>query len=144
MAEPIAGVGYLAGQCGYTGTDWQKLQMLWGYYDRWYENVEETTPVNGNEIFITPVDTNYVHVLQFYSMAQFDAVARTGSVRLMAGDVSCAMLYPTTSFESGVWYNGSPNVVLKEGDKVRFYVAGMAEGKAIKLLVWGYKMRLDL
>ena len=144
MAEPIAEVGYLAGLCGHTGTDWQKLQMLWGYYDTISEAVVDTELVAGtNILYGTAVPVGEVWVVTTVAGRYDGAVATALYTGCTVGGVAVNTVsaVPPTS---AVWYPAIGQFVLKEGDKAHCFILDAAAGDDGYLRYCGYKMRLDL
>ena len=144
MAEPIAGVGYLAGLCGHTGTAWQKLQMLWGYYDRWYEDLSFTITAEITNKNSTPVPSGYVYVAQVIQVRDKTRDGTTHQITLLTSDADEAIIAFATGVDKyvpTVWNGGIP---LKKGDYVNVGIAAGLVDDVIQAAVWGYKMRLDL
>ena len=144
MGEPIAEVGYLAGLCGHTGTGWRKLQMLWGYYDRWYEDLSFTMTAAADSKNSTPVPEGYVYVAQAIQVRNMTRDGTTHQITLLTGTADQAIIAFATLMAKEVptvWNGGVP---LKKDDYVNVGVALGAVDDVVQAAVWGYKMRLDL
>lgn len=144
MAEPIAGVGYLAGQCQFDGIDWVKSNLLWGYNDRYKERVYDgDLAVNEDRVFTAAVDPGYVYVLK--SAAGNIVSATASNLWLGVYDGAYEYFFLTVSPPvSGWWYAAAVDIPLKEGDKVVMYLAGTTAGDDGDLRVWGYKMKIGM
>lgn len=144
MAEPIAEVGYLAGACGHTGDGWQKLGMVWGYYDRWYEDLSFTVTAEITSKNSTPVPDGYVYVAQVVQIRNTTRAATTHQITLLTAAADEAIIAFVTGVDRWfptVWNGAAP---LKKDDYIN---VGMGEGEvgdSVQAAIWGYKMRLDL
>ena len=144
MAEPIAGVGYLAGLCGHTGTAWQKQGMLWGYHDQWDENLGGISDVANYKKGTSAIPANEVWVLQGISVRNNTRTITNCTVYLMLstgalvvmGDLRPAPRYQPC-FATGQF-------VMRTGDVAWVEATGGGSGDDIQAGVVGYKMRLDL
>ena len=144
MAEPIAGVGYLAGQCGYTGTAWQKLGMVWGFYDTVSEIVlDSDLPAGASILSGALVPAGEVWVISSIAV-QVTSATITGLLAWAFVDGVEGMIIAEFPPTSGRWYVNTGMWVLAEGDKMQFQVAGATAGDAFNGRYIGYKMRLDL
>ena len=144
MSEPIARVGYLAGLCGYTGADWQKLQMLWGYYDRWAELVSNLDAATGeNNLNSAAVLAGYVHVLLAAWGQDNTSDPGVVDIRVWDGTQYHALAYETPGGIAipALW---AGMAVLKEGDKANVRLRGCTLHDDLYAGFIGYKMRLDL
>ena len=144
MGEPIAEVGYLAGLCGHTGTAWQKLGMLWGYYDRWQEDLSETKVGAGNYTKLsTAVPAGYVYILEAAVARNATRAAGPASVQMLVAGTGIPLVWVASivQFEPVLF---SRRVTLKEGDQIRLVIAACQDLDEIEAFVHGYKMRLDL
>ena len=144
MAEPIAEVGYLAGACGHTGTAWQKLQMLWGYYDRWQEDLSLVMPSAGNYAALsTAVPEGYVYVLEIAAVRNATRAAGPASVQMMVGDTGIPMLWKASVVQwEPLLFAG--RATMKEGDQIQLVMNVCQQDDEIQAFVHGHKMRLDL
>lgn len=140
-----------------TGDEWDALEAIvadmerilmgnentiWGYYDRWYEDLSETVPSTGTWVRkSSPVPAGEVHVLEFaYSIndtRQCDYAQFAAEVDLVVNK----FYYSTDVVQSlPNIYNGK--VTLREGDRVRLQMPGCSTGDVMKACVWGYKMKV--
>lgn len=130
------------GAWGHDGTVWRKLAMLWGYSDRWFQNLSESAPSTGTWTKLsTPVPAGEVYKLEFVYVLNDsrsgDAVtfstASGGVVNYFVLDTTVAQYFPNV-FVGGV--------TLKEGDQIRITMSGVVAGDVMKACVWGYKMKV--
>ena len=140
VAEPIAEVGYLAGNCQYDGSAWVKSNLLWGYHDRWFENlggtfVEDTIYIKAS----TAVPEGYVYVMQMCTVRNVTRAPTTMSISVGYDDNWWYLEYDTTPAKL-IPLISRTTMCLKEGDKARVAVAGCVADDVIEACVWGYKM----
>ena len=144
MSEAIAGVGYLAGLCGHTGTDWQKLPMLWGYSNQFSEDLGgEATGAYYQKGSSSP-PAGEIWIVQAIAVRE---MARDGTNALLyieyaAGHTLSLNFAATLTRYYPLLVTGA--FVLKTGDDAWVYIAGTQVGDVIEAAVCGYKMRLDL
>jgi len=127
---------------GWDGANWQKLNLLFGYYERWLENLGGTQSGNGNySANTTPVPQGYVYVLQGVSIRNLSGSRGETRILLTDGSVPFIALVnmTPTQFVSDVVIG---NFVLCEGDYVNIFVYGCSDGDVIQAAAWGYKMKI--
>ena len=144
MGEPIAEVGYLAGLCGYIGTAWQKLPMLFGYTAIWDENLggiatgatyyKDTSTIPAGELW----------VLQAISARNLTRDPSSVFLRVGRASGSVVGLIYTVTPGAGVPVLATGEWVLRAGDVARVYLSGCQADDVIEAGIIGYKMRLDL
>lgn len=121
----------------------QFFNLIFGYYDRYAQDVSWILTAASGSKFSTPVPAGEVWVINTASMRNMTGAATDFNIRLYLG----ASMGPTIAQASGVaqyvpmYWNGQ--IVLKEGDKVYFGVDSGAIGESIWAHVWGYKMKLS-
>lgn len=130
------------GLWGHDGTVWRKLNLLWGFYDRFEENLSETKSGDGAfQAYSTVVPAGEVHVLQ---NAHLVNNTRAGGVTTISLYGTGGPYYVATgaapAVNVGVIINGA--WVLKAGDKVRLRMNTCLDGDSIIAGVWGYKMKV--
>ena len=144
MAEPIAEVGYLAGLCGYTGTAWQKLGMVWGFGSQYVEVLEvESTGEATTFIVGSTVDPGEVWVVTGLVIYHADPVAR---LTVLAAEVTPGTLNidADATLAQRVRMVWSGMLVLTEGDYISSWVTALASGVKAYLSIFGYKMKLNM
>ena len=144
MSEPIAGVGYLAGLCGYTGTAWQKQHLLWGYYDVISEALEDKELDAGVNILpSSTVPAGEIWVVQAVSSYFLSATIDYLSLAASVNGVIVPIIDSHTP-ATDTWYFWSGCVTLKKDDFLRAYVETATALDDLFFRYCGYKMRLDL
>jgi len=132
------------GLWGYDGSQWRKLQLVFGYYDRWAEGLGGTKSGDGTYVKSSAaVPAGYVYVVQGISLINGSGARgpvllhyRAGAVDVVVGFDDAPLIYQPTLF-TGV-------LVLKEGDYVMVEQASCLNGDVLTGGVCGYKMRVDL
>lgn len=127
---------------GYDGTTWQKLPLIWGYTDRWVENIIELNAVAGvNVIQSAAVSVGYVYELNAANTfnntsvsGQYLEVVCGAVVIRLNGTVGVAAGTVTPTFPIGIR--------LKEGDYVRALFTGCVAGDDLYLRIAGVKMKV--
>lgn len=128
----------------YTGTDWVRSNLLWGYHDRWSENVENTDTGAGNiDMLSDAVPAGYVYVLQAVWGISASRQPTAVDIRVHDGSDYLTLAYETPAGANipGLW---SGEVPLKEGDKADIRIRGCQAGDAIYGGFWGYKMKINM
>jgi len=132
------------GQWGFDGTVWRRLQLLWGYYDRWAEDLGGTKSGAGTyQAQTTVVPAGYVYVLQCVSLVN-DGGSRGRTRFFLMGGVNYVCLAAAVTpaqFVPLVWNGGVP---LKEGDSVLVQMVSCLDADVLYGGAWGYKMRVNL
>jgi len=135
--------GSLTKIMGWDGSEWQKLGLLFGYYDRYAVRVTNTNASAGtNYVDTNPVPSGYIYVIQ--SVRGVDANSAIDRIGLAAvKDTIYGPLIEKRSpiiNESVIW---TGQIVLKEGDIIRGSFYGCTAGDTLVLDVWGYKMKIS-
>ena len=132
------------GLWGHDGTQWRRLNLLWGFYDRWSESKSGTAGASGYWLVGTAVvPAGYVYVLQAAALLCMNRATTSASISVTDGTVevpvsaSAALAANTFLFFAG-------EAVLKADDRLYFYLNGTANGDTIVSVAWGYKMRINL
>jgi len=132
------------GLWGFDGSEWQKLGLIWGYYDRWGEDLGATKSGDGTyNAITTAVPAGYVYVLQGISLVNISGAR--GMMRFyaevgvpyytVAVSVTPAQYVPLVFVGNGV---------LKAGDSVVVNQLSCLNGDVLYGGVWGYKMKLSM
>lgn len=125
---------------GYDGSNWQKLSLLWGYTDRFAENLGGTKSGAGTyNKFTTAVPAGEVWIIE--AVEAHNNTTNPSFVALYIYDGTTTFVLKVVS-TPGI---GVPTLVtgrwtLKAGDKVGFDVGGCVDSDAIAGFAWGYKM----
>lgn len=144
MGEAIAEVGYLAGNCQYDGSAWRKSNLLFGYSDRWYEDLSGNASGTSYGKNATPVPEGYIYVIQALFVENDSRAGAYGNLLIYKS----ATEWVATAYEANLGQYvplcSTAMVVLKQGDYPRVFMGGCLDGDAISAGVWGYKMKLDM
>ena len=130
------------GLWGHDGTLWRKLNLLWGYYDRWAEDLSGDAGATGEYSDSTvAVPSGYVYVAKLIFLRNISHACSSPSFWFTCGGVDYFVSYTATlaQYIPVIW-NGE--VALKAGDQVGIYVGGCTEGDDVKTGVLGYKMKI--
>lgn len=129
---------------GYDGTLWRKQPTIWGYTDRWYQDLSESAPSTGTWTKLsTAVPSDEVYKLEFIYVINdsrsgtaitFSAVV-AGVTNYFVYDTTVARFYPNTFIGS---------ITLKNGDQIRLTMDGVVQGDTMKACVWGSKMSIEM
>ena len=144
MGEAIAEVGYLAGLCGHTGTGWQKLQMLWGFYDVVSEAIDDFALGAGavsKFSQVVPADEVWVISTVSHSIVSTTITSILGSIHVNGIYSHIDSVVPPTSAQ---WYFVTGQYILGPGDRLRWIISNCTAGDTFQARYAGYKMRLDL
>jgi len=131
-----------AGAHGWDGAAWHKLPLIWGYSDRWLDDISFTmTEDAAFSKITTPVPAGYVYVLQVASLTN-DTGAR-GMARIFVRHTAewFALAYTLTPARYEPTVARGP-IVLKEGDRVVMQQSGCLTNDVVYAYVWGYKMKV--
>jgi hypothetical protein len=129
---------------GYDGSTWRKNNLVWGYNDRWLEQVNATVTVAGwNFLETAAVPSGYVYVLAAYA-----AVNQTRDpTSIMLGiNISGARYYVKRTATPGanIYVDWSVAAPFKVGDKALAAIEGCQIGDILTFNVWGYKMKVNM
>lgn len=140
-----------------TGDEWDALEAIvadmerilmgnentiWGYNDRWFENLGETVSSPG--IWYkssTAVPAGEIHVLEFCWLVNNTTAGGKVRFSTVVDSVENRFYYNQTVFQTVPdIYNGK--VTLREGDVVRMAMMQVNIDDQIEACVWGYKMKV--
>jgi len=116
---------------------------LFGYYDRWCENVLGTSVAGDNTLQTSSVPSGYIYQFKFLCFAHNDTTARDTKVILYTATGEFVVFISRTSLQQDLWKTFSTEVYLKEGDYIKAFFHGMSSGKGLHLHVWGCKMKIS-
>jgi len=130
------------GICGWDGSAWHKLPLVWGYSDRWVEYAMGVATGAGDAVAATAaVGAGYVYVLQ--SAAVYHNAGANKYVEIYVGTPGAyCPVYQNSALPSGTWGVAAPSAVLKYEDTAFCVCVTPGDGKQVLLRVWGYKMKI--
>ena len=128
------------GLWGWDGTQWRKLGLLLGYYDRLAgKTVNDNAAAGINTIDSATVPAGELWVVQAIAGINLNTEVTKIRLSLIAGSISCGLredVPPAANW----WLPWTGEVVLKEGDKIQASFLGCSAGDDIILSWWGYKV----
>jgi len=132
------------GSWGYDGSQWRKMPLVWGYYDTYVEAGSVRSAGAGVEtVVLGAVPAGYVYVVN--TIAVLDITTDPTKVEgvVVKGGIDVPVF---TKLSPGVnaWYAFVLSAALKEGDYVKAWFTGTANGDWLLLRAEGYKMRINL
>jgi len=113
---------------------------LWGYKDRYYENLDYlalTTYILKRSV---AVPANQVYMLQAACLKLQDRATTSAVMQTIVSSSSACVLAEAATLAANTWLFWVGNVVLKEGDQIQLYVNGCQADDIFQGRVWGYKM----
>jgi len=126
----------------YDGSTWRKSNLLWGFNDRYSENVSNTNLGAGTQtVWGTAVPTGYIYVVKAISACTVSSTVTDLRVGVYDGTNVCYTLTKTPPV-SGQWYGEVCDVPMKAGDKAFAQVYTASVGDQLYFYVWGYAMRI--
>ena len=127
---------------GWDGSQWRKLGLLFGYYDRLAAQVVNTSAAAGTNMLTgTAVSAGEIHVIQ--AIAAIDYNSTTTRIYVSAtGGVITIPLADEYSVAAEHWVIKTVNIVLKAGDCLNCIFYGCTAGDDLYLRWWGYKMKV--
>ena len=130
------------GLWGWDGTQWRKLGLLFGYYDRLAGQVSTTDAAAGaNTLTGDTVPAGEIYVVQM--VAAIDSNSDTTRVYIRVyGGVVMMPLADEYSVTAGHWVTSTTNMVMKSGDYLDCIFYGCTAGDDLYLRWWGYKMKV--
>lgn len=132
------------GGWGFDGTVWRKNNLLWGYHDRWYEDLGGDRDGDGTyTAHSTAVAAGYVHVVEFVSFRNITGSRGAVQLRAKVGVLFWILKYNATPVLNVPDIAYGP-FTLKEGDQVTVRQSACLDNDELEAVVWGYKMRIDM
>ena len=130
------------GTWGWDGTQWQKLGLIFGYYDRLAgQVVNDNASAGNNTLTGNPVPAGEIHVIQAVSVVDITSNVTRIYLRANAGAISC-IIADEYSVTAGHWVIALPNIVMKAGDYLSCIFYDCTAGDDLYLRWWGYKMKV--
>ena len=125
---------------GYDGTQWRKLGLLFGYTDRWFEQVVIADAAAGNNFLdAAPVPSGYVYVSSV--IAGVDATSNLAEILfgIKIGETYYYMKrVPTPGVAIYAEWSGAG--IFKAGDIPMVVMTGVTAHDVLVANFWGYKM----
>ena len=128
------------GNWGFDGSQWRKLGLLWGYTDRWLEQVVIADAAAGdNFLDATAIPAGYVYVASV--IAGVDTTSNPAEI-LFGIKIGGAYYYMKRVPLPGVNVYGewSGAGIFKAGDKPTVVMTGCTLHDVLVANYWGYKM----
>ena len=144
MGEPIAEVGYLAGLCGHTGTDWQKNPLVWGFSEIWDENLGGTADGTSYTKATSTVPSDELWILGAISIRNNTRAGGHTDISIVRASGATMFINYAASVGQYEPLLTTGMFVLGEGDYASVYMAGIQANDVIKAGLTGYKMKLNL
>lgn len=116
--------------------------VIWGYKDRWTQDLSETKSGDGDFLkWVPQVPAGYVYVVQFAYMR--NDTGQRGAAEIEAYN---GMHYWTLERDDSLAANELlswvGNLVLKESDQLNFFMGSCLNGDVMHAGVWGYTMEV--
>lgn len=119
-----------------------ELGLIFNYEGRW-KDLNCLGGQSGNvEKFTAAVPPGYIYVLQQASLVYFGGSPRECGIELRTAENEFVDIAHNLSLVSASRLLYTGEVVLKEGDYVRFWWLGLSANSDVHWRAWGYKMRL--
>jgi len=127
---------------GWDGSAWQKLPMVWGFTDRWFELVFTLDATLGsNDLVTAVVPPGYVYRAEWQSVINGTRNPSRIWFAIWAG--ATGVIYedqPGPGANTRAYYRLP--VTLKAGDKIGVTIGDCGAGDDIFYRVWGTKMKI--
>lgn len=130
------------GQWGWDGTLWRKLNLTWGYNDRWVENLGTPADAGGGYFKAsTAVPAGEVWTLQSIALSNQSGVRGIAFLGLICGGVTCILACNAAPpLNIPVLVTGA--FTLKAGDIAFVQQLATVLNDVIVASVTGYKMKV--
>lgn len=128
----------------YDGSDWHKSNLLWGYRDRWFENLGGDASGDEYSVYTTAVGEGYVHVLQALSVRNLDRATTDSLLQVHAGVSGAVNLVYEANTAQGAIVLFTGTIAMKEGDLARVVMKSCQANDTMRAGAWGYKMKIDM
>ena len=128
---------------GWDGTQWRKLGLIFGYYDRLAGQVVNLNASAGENILTgDAVPAGEIWILQ--AICALDSTSNVSRIYIRAntGTVAC-VITDVYSIAAGHWFAAATNMVMKTGDYLNCTFAGCTAGDYLYFRWWGYKMKVS-
>ena len=144
MITNPAEIYFKDGQWGWDGTQWRRLNLLWGFYDRLVARAyTESATAGTNTLAISAVPTGQVYVATSLAAVDLNNAPTYIALVLIAGGVEYQLLR-TAAPAAGVVVSLQGQIVAKAGDVLRANLGGCTLNDDIYFWVAGYIMQVNL
>jgi len=128
------------GVCGWDGSAWRKLPLVWGYSGHYCQNIQVAASGAGDAIATgTTVPDDEVWVIERI-VIRHDA-GHNKELAAYAFDNGCAhLIIEELAATTLVWYHWTGRLTLPPGGNMYAHVIAPGNGKLIVASFWGYKM----
>lgn len=131
-----------AQQYGYDGAAWHKLSMLWGFTERWVENLDVSCDDSGFVLKRSiAVAAGYVHVVEAAACKLQQRQTTSVSIECRGNGINTP-LNAVATLNANTYLFWAGRATLEEGDQIQIYVSGTEENDIFSGRVWGYKMKV--
>lgn len=132
----------LVGAHGWDGAAWRKLPLVWGYYNRWLNDLSGTK--DGDGVYDAPttaVPAGSVYVLECISIRNKTRAPSKIEASIVSGGETYVIAVDTTPAQ---WIPlvYSSRLTLKEGDQIAISVEGCLDNDVLVGAAWGYEMKI--
>jgi len=129
---------------GHDGTQWRRLNMLWGYYGAYAERAQNTSlPAGSSAVNMTLVSSGYVRVVDNIAFLCISATITAAYLEATIGGTT-VVLDVQPAPVSGTWYILHPHVTLAAGDRILLGITGATLNDDAAIDACGYQMRVNL
>lgn len=130
------------GVCGWDGSAWHKLPLVWGFYDT-YSEVESASNVAAGDVTMnfSPVPAGEIWVVQHFTLRPSQVNASRITLRAVVGGLVIILkntVTPAVHQALSVHYD----VVLAENDRLQAFAAGASLNDDFYAYACGYKMKI--
>jgi len=128
------------GLWGYDGVRWRKLPLLWGYSDRWFENLDYTADATYILRKSAAVPAGYVYVLEAAALLLLQRATTSASIEVLPAGAPGCPVQNAAALAANTWLFWVGRATLKAGDQVQLYLNNCQAGDTFSGRIWGYKM----
>jgi len=135
--------GSLTKIMGWDGSAWQKLGLLFGYYDDYLERISKTATAGNNTVSSTVVPANEIRIIN-------SIVARNANTNVLEvfsihdGSTGFNVYRKTqNSLSDGVAVATCSNLVIKSGNRFDVTFVSCTAGDSLSVFITGYKMKIS-
>lgn len=130
------------GICGWDGTAWRKLNLLWGFYAQYMENLSNVNcSVGDNFLNGLVVPAGEVWRVSLCAAVNTCSASTYIDIHIYDGSTFCTV-YSKKAPAAGEYVVLNAELTLVEGDCLRARVRGATAGDDFYFRVNGYKMRI--
>ena len=131
------------GTWGWDGTQWRKLGILFGYYDRLVgQVVNDNASPGDNTLTSDNVPDGELWVVQICCASDINSNVTRIYIQANSPTIPC-IIAEEYSVAAAHWVISSREIVLKPGDCLSCKFFGCTAGDDLYLRYWGYKVRVS-